>query len=81
MKHLTVDEIIDFVSVCTLDSDTLEKAAAVTTHMRSCEECMRRVRAFQLVYDACLRRGKTGEFERTAREMASQADGDVQMEG
>lgn len=81
MKHLTVDEIIDFVSARTLDPDTLEKAAAVTTHMRVCRGCMRRVRAFQMVYDECVRRGRTGSFEKTAREMAAQAETEAQMEG
>lgn len=81
MKHLTVDEIIDFVSARDLTAATLEKAAAVTTHMRACQGCMRRVRAFQLVYDACVCRGKREEFEKTAREMDPQADDAAQMEG
>lgn len=51
MKHLTVDEIIDFVSFDRIDSETLAMAASVNSHIRNCNDCMRKVRAFQLVYD------------------------------
>ena len=80
MKHLTVDEIIDFVSFNTIHPGTLEKAAAVTTHIRGCSACMRRVRAFQLVYDACVARGKAGEFEPLAREMGRQEEMSAQLQ-
>ena len=81
MKHLTVDEIIDFVSISTIETAALEKAAMVTTHIRDCGMCMRRVRAFQLVYDTCIRRGTVKEFGRIVREMDTRQDLSVQLDG
>ena len=51
MEHLTVDELTDFVSMSRIDSDTLALAARVNTHIRTCQMCLRRVRAYQMVYD------------------------------
>lgn len=51
MKHLTVDEIVDFVTFERIDNKSLENAAKVNTHIRQCSECLRKVRAFQMVYD------------------------------
>ena len=51
MKHLTVDEIVDFVTLEKIDNKSLENAAKVNTHIRQCSGCLRKVRAFQMVYD------------------------------
>jgi len=51
MKHLTDNEIIDFVSMSNLDEQSLKNASIVTSHITSCEECLRKVRAFQVVFD------------------------------
>ncbi len=50
MNHLTVDEIINFVSSDRLDVDSVANAVRVNTHIRSCGECMSKVRAYQAVY-------------------------------
>lgn len=59
MKHLTVDEIVDFVTFEKIDNKSLENAAKVNTHIRQCSGCLRKVRAFQMVYD---------EFEKMYKE-------------
>lgn len=51
MKHLSVDEIIEFVSSCRLDSNGIECIKSVNEHIRKCPECLKTVRAFQMVYD------------------------------
>lgn len=51
MKHLTVEEMIEFVSFDTPDPRTLKLASRVNTHIRCCEECRKKVDAFQLLYD------------------------------
>lgn len=49
MIHLTVDELIGFVSVQTLDKDAMALTTRVTEHVRSCAACLRKLRAFQIV--------------------------------
>lgn len=51
MKHLTVEDIIDFVSFNELTAETLDLASKVNGHIRSCEECLKKVDAFQTVFD------------------------------
>ena len=51
MKHLTVDEIVNFVTFSKIDSESLDNAAKVTAHISKCPDCLRKVRAFQMVYD------------------------------
>jgi len=51
MKHLTVDEIIGFVTLSSTDAASLRLASDVTAHIRACAACMRKVQAYQLVYD------------------------------
>ncbi len=62
MKHLTVDEMIDFVSFQTLDQKSLDNAARVTGHIRQCQACLRKVHAFQVMYDEMERMGRSAEF-------------------
>ena len=69
MKHLTVDEIIDHVSFERLDQQTLENAAKVNSHIRCCSRCLRKVRAFQIVYDELVRVGNKSAFRRAAMEL------------
>lgn len=49
--HLTVDEMIEFVSFSEITEETLSMSAKVNGHIRGCAECMERVSAFQDVYD------------------------------
>ena len=47
MKHLTFDEIIDFVSFEKLDADTMNLASAVNGHICECQECFELVKAYE----------------------------------
>ena len=51
MEHLTVDEIIEFVSLTKMDSKAIELSATVNGHIRKCEKCLEQVRAFQKIHD------------------------------
>jgi len=64
MKHLTVEEMIDFVSFDKLDEKSLTLAAKVNAHISECACCRKNVKAFQVVYD---------EFERSGRSMPYRA--------
>ena len=50
-KHLTTEEIIDFVSFETVNEKTLALASAVNGHIRECAECRQRVAAFGDIYE------------------------------
>lgn len=52
MKHLTIDEIIDFVTIDSLSKENLELAAAVNGHILVCDHCREKVKAFQAVSDS-----------------------------
>lgn len=64
MKHLTVDEIIDFVSFEKADTASLNLSLRVNEHIRICEKCRRIVNAFQTVYDEFTRLQKKGTFKK-----------------
>ena len=49
MTHLTVDEIIEFVSFDVLNKENLALAAKVNGHIRSCKSCFEKVSSFQTV--------------------------------
>lgn len=55
MSHLTVEQIIKFVSINELTSETIELASFVNTHIRSCQLCREKVAAFQNVYEELCR--------------------------
>ena len=52
MDHLSVEEIIDFVSISELDGASLELASRVNSHILKCPECLRKVEAFGELYEA-----------------------------
>ena len=51
MKHLKIEEIIDFVSAQRYDAKTAELASRVNTHIISCRECLEKINAYQMLYD------------------------------
>ena len=70
MNHLTVEEIIDFISMDKLNEETLELAATVNGHITKCQECFENVKAFQILRDEFLRLNSDVEFkEKFAKEM------------
>ena len=70
MKHLTVDEMIDFVSFDGLDSETLQFAAKVQSHLLACKACREKVAAYQEIYDELLRLGRSEEFKESVHRPA-----------
>lgn len=71
MKHLTIDEIINFVTFDTISEENLKLAAMVNNHIMVCERCREKVKAYQAVSDTLVGRlskepapNATGELER-----------------
>ncbi len=63
MKHLTVDEMIDFVSFNKLENESLVLASRVNAHIFACQDCRNKVEAFQTVYDELVNLGKEDNFK------------------
>ena len=80
MKHVTVDEIIDFVSLERPDARSLENASKVTAHICECSECLKKVKAFQLVYEEFERLGKKADYKLLALEMIKRKQASEQKE-
>ncbi len=82
MKHLTVDEMIDFVSLSRLDAESLALASKVNAHLADCGECRKKITAFQTVYDEFVRIGRKKNLDRNetaklaARELAAREEGE-----
>lgn len=64
MNHLTVDEIIEFVSLTELNSEAINLSASVNGHIRKCEKCLELVRSFQMIYDEFSRMSFDGSFKK-----------------
>lgn len=73
MKHLTVDEMIDFVSLTELNADALMLSATVNGHIRQCEQCLNHVRAFQMIHDEFSRIKRSGDFKEFLKAKVQQA--------
>ena len=67
MNHLTVDEIIAFVSITELNEETMTLLTSVNGHIRTCEKCRKLVNAFQLLYDTFTNQCCSGSFSQYAR--------------
>ena len=51
MDHLSTDQIMDFVSLTAPDCEAVKLSVTVNGHIRRCQTCLDRVRAFQRIYD------------------------------
>lgn len=75
MEHLSIDEMIEFVSANEINGQSIELAKKVNGHIRNCAECFDKVRAFQMIYDEFRRIGSGDSFIKyiskqiTAKEM------------
>ena len=72
MEHLTVDDMIRFVSLTELNNEAIELSASVNGHIRRCRECLERVRAFQTIYDEFTALSGSGDFRRQMIEYAKE---------
>lgn len=75
MNHLTVDEIMDFVSLTELDTESVRLSAAVNGHIRSCEKCRKLVQSFYMIYEEC-----TGSDAGSLKEFAAAKQAEAQQE-
>lgn len=73
MKHLTIDEMIDFVSFDKPDEESLELAAKVNAHIFKCDACREKVEAFQTVYDELVRMNKKEVFKSAVNEKENES--------
>ena len=67
MEHLTVDEIIDFISLTELNNEAIVLSSAVNGHIRKCKDCLKLVKSFQIIYDEFSARNNTRENIRQFR--------------
>ena len=74
MKHLTVDEIIGFVSFDKINEETLALASKVNNHIGVCEECLRKVRTFQLVNDSLESLKRDAGFRKELEQQAAELE-------
>ncbi len=54
-NHPNLNDLIEFVSMDTLNAETVALSAAVNAHLADCSACRARVRDLQTVYDALCR--------------------------
>ena len=71
MNHLTVDDIINFVSLSEMNEEAVELSAAVNGHIRKCGKCLELVRAFQMIYDEFSELNTSGDFKKFVSEIIS----------
>lgn len=72
MKHLTVDEMMEFVSLTELNADAIMLSAAVNGHIRKCDKCLKCVQAFQLIHDEFSNLRNNGDFRTYLKNRLSQ---------
>lgn len=65
MAHLTVNEIIEFVSFDKLSEKTVALSSKVNEHIRSCPNCLEKVSSFQMVYDELCRIGNVADLKQS----------------
>ncbi len=49
--HLTTDEILNFITMESLTQENVTLAAQVNSHIMQCDECRKKVEAFQALND------------------------------
>lgn len=72
MKHLTSDEMIDFVSMNNLDEESIKLASKVNLHIGECEKCLQKLQAFQLVYDEMIKIGSGLDYRKAIYSMTNE---------
>ena len=71
MTHLTVEEIIEFVSFERITQESLALSARVNEHIRTCKSCREKVTAFREVYDELCRIGHIADFDKSIYKMVN----------
>lgn len=73
MRHLTVDEIINYVSLAESSGDAAGICAHVNGHIRECATCLRQVQSFLRVYDAFTQLDTREDFASFVKRAAKRA--------
>lgn len=81
MEHLTVDEMIEFVSLTELNDEAKKTLSRVNGHICRCGECLKKVRAFQMIYDEFTSLNTDIGFREYLLENMGDGDGDGIGEG
>ena len=68
MKHLGLEEIIDFVQLDKFDDGAKALISRVNLHIRECEECLELVKQIEDIYDDMVALGMVEEFRSTVYE-------------
>lgn len=68
MNHLDFDEIVEYVSLNTLDEHALRLASKVDTHVRTCDECLELVNAVMTIHEEFVRLKNSKELEGSRKE-------------
>jgi hypothetical protein len=77
MRHLTVEEIIDFVSIRQWSEESLALITRVNDHIRNCDACLKQVQAFRLIHEEFQRM----DVDATFKEWLEQSELLFQSEG
>lgn len=72
MTHLTVEEIIDFVSINVLTPENIPLTQKVNGHIRTCKECLEKVRAFQDIHDEMMRIANSGGIRKNMYQIVAE---------
>ncbi|MBQ8762725.1 MAG: hypothetical protein IJZ07_01300 [Clostridia bacterium] len=51
MEHLSVEEIIKYVTANKVDNETLDLLSKVNGHIRNCSSCKEKVNSFECIND------------------------------
>lgn len=51
MEHLSIEEIIKYVTVTTVDKETLELLSKVNGHIRNCSSCKEKIDSYESIND------------------------------
>lgn len=62
MEHLTIEEIIDFVSFNKLNDESISLAKKVNLHILKCDECREKVAAYQTICDQFVNIGRNDDL-------------------
>ena len=68
MKHLSVDQIIEYVSMTKMNDEELNLSATVNEHICKCEKCFELVQSFQLISDEFTELRLKGEFRKAVKQ-------------
>lgn len=63
MKHLSIEEIIDYVMVSKVNAETLDLLSRVNGHIRNCTECKEKVLAFETINDELRKRARENRLD------------------